>query len=125
MRDMYFRFPLVAGCLAGLLVQAAAAAPEEKPALHGVVGEACFRPGETITIEGRGLDAAAGFTLILDLPEAETVEVLDWRGSRLTARLPTAPWLNGGGRFRLALLDRQGRPVDTPGLQVALCGETG
>lgn len=94
-----------------------------KAGLRAVAGPSCHRPGDLIVVEGRGLDGARGYSLLLELPAAPmTLQVTGWLGSRLIARLADDPRLLGGRRYRLVLIDRRGQAVgDSPGVFLELC----
>jgi subtilisin family serine protease len=91
--------------------------------LHALIGPNCFRPGDLIMIEGRGLDASRDYSLILALPgDRMTIDVAAWQGTRLIAHLGNSPRLISGQLYRLILADRRGRPLGTsPGIQLQLC----
>lgn len=91
--------------------------------LRAITGPACFRPGDLVVIDGAGLDAARGYSLMLELPpERLALPVIVWQGSRVIARLGDEPRLAGGRRYRLTLTDRQGRAVGSPAsVSLELC----
>lgn len=85
--------------------------------MHRLIGPSCFRPGDLLVIEGKGLDAARGFSLQLELPGEHgrtKVDVSTWQGALLIARLMNSTRLKGGHRYRLVLYDSHGRPVAGP-----------
>ena len=101
--------------------------------MQRLIGPHCLRPGDLLVIEGKGLDAARGFSLKLQLPGDQQrlkVDVNSWQGSRLIARLMESSHLRGGHRYGLILLDRDGRRVigPAPVIEFEICqlaaGET-
>lgn len=85
--------------------------------MHRLIAPNCFRPGDLLIIEGKGLDAARGFSLQLEVPgESRRLEldVSTWQGTRLIARLTASSHLKGGHRYRLVLIDAHGRLVAGP-----------
>ncbi len=95
--------------------------------MQRLLGPSCFRSDDLLVIEGKGLDAARDFSLMLELPGEHRrveVEVNTWQGNRLIARLTNSGRLKGGHRYRLVLVDPQGRSVPGPALfiELELCG---
>ncbi len=92
--------------------------------MQRLIAPGCLHPGDLLVIEGRGLDAARGLSLRLELPGSEVVISVDsWQGARLIARLPKASALRSGKSYRLNLTDTQGRPPagSAPVIEFQVC----